>query len=175
MSVRRSAWSVYDIFTSREGERLFVGVVSDSLWQRFCAEFDLQDFAENPDMERNNDRVKHRDTIIPHIQALFSEMDKAQLEARLDSAGVPFAPINKPIDLVDDPHMLEGGGLLDITLSNGETIKLPGLPLEFDGEKTGLYRDLPQPGQGAREHLLNLGFSESRLDQLVASGVVGAD
>jgi crotonobetainyl-CoA:carnitine CoA-transferase CaiB-like acyl-CoA transferase len=175
MSVRRSAWSVYDIFTSRDGERLFVGVVSDSLWQRFCAEFDLQDFAENPDMERNNDRVKHRDTIIPHIQALFSEMDKAQLEARLDSAGVPFAPINKPIDLVDDPHMLEGGGLLDITLSNGETIKLPGLPLEFDGEKTTLQKDLPLPGQGARQHLLDLGLEESQLDQLTLDGIIKAD
>ncbi len=172
MSVRRSAWSVYDIFTSREGEGIFVGVVSDSLWQRFCAEFELEDFAENPEMAKNNERVKLRDTIIPRIQSIFSELDKDQLSARLDRAGVPFAPINKPIDLVDDPHMLAGGGLIDITLDNGETIKLPGLPLEFNGEKPVLQKNLPRPGQGAREHLLSLGLEASRLDELAERGVL---
>ena len=175
MSVRRSAWSVYDIFDTKEGEKVFVGVVSDSLWQRFCAEFDLREFADNPAMAHNNDRVKHRDTIIPHIQALFAVMDKEQLMARLDSAGVPFAPINKPIDLVNDHHMLEGGGLMDITLDNGENIKLPGLPLEFNGEKAGLRKDPPREGQGALEHLRALGLSDKHLDYLAREGVIVAN
>ena len=175
MSVRRSAWSVYDIFTSSEGEKIFVGVVSDSLWQRFCAEFQLDDFTEHADMTTNNDRVKLRDTIIPRVQALFSEMSKDQLTARLDKAGVPFAPINKPIDLIDDPHLLAAGGLLDVTLSNGETIKLPGLPIEFNGEKPALAKDLPLPGQGGRGHLLALGFSEDELDRLQSAGVLIGD
>lgn len=172
MSVRRSAWSVYDIFSSREQERIFVGVVSDSLWQRFCTEFQLDEFANDPQMQGNDDRVQRRDTIIPRIQQLFSTMDTMELETRLDSAGVPFARINKPIDLVSDPHLLASGGLLDITLSNGDTIKLPGLPLEFDGEKASLHKDLPQPGQGSREHLQGLGFSSQQLDDLVAQGVM---
>ena len=175
MSVRRSAWSVYDIFTSTEGEKVFVGVVSDSLWLRFCDEFDLTEFAEDPQLHRNNDRVAQRDRIIPHIQALFSEMSKEQLMARLDKAGVPFAPINKPIDLVEDPHMLEGGGLMDITLSNGDTIKLPGLPLEFDNQKAELRNSPPQPGQGARSHLQALGFSDERIQALTEAGVLVAD
>ena len=65
----------------RDCDRLsevFVGVVSDSLWQRFCAEFELTEFAGDPEMERNNERVKHRDTIIPHLQALFAQMSKEQ-------------------------------------------------------------------------------------------------
>jgi crotonobetainyl-CoA:carnitine CoA-transferase CaiB-like acyl-CoA transferase len=175
MSVRRSAWSVYDIFTSKDQERVFVGVVSDSLWQRFCKEFELEEFSNNPDMENNNDRVKYRDTIIPRVQALFDTLDMEQLSARLDRAGVPFAPINKPIDLVSDPHMLEGGGLLDITLSNGQSIKLPGLPIEFDGKKASLHKDLPEPGQGSREHLQAMGFSGDQLDQLVQQGIIIAN
>jgi len=172
MSVRRSAWSVYDIFTSKDNERVFVGVVSDSLWQRFCSEFGLDDLANNPQMGSNNDRVKHRDTIISRIQGLFDTLDIEQLSARLDQAGVPFAPINKPIDLIDDPHLLQGGGLMDITLSNGQTIKLPGLPIEFDGEKPQLHKDLPEPGQGARDHLQGIGFSAAQLDELTAQGVI---
>jgi crotonobetainyl-CoA:carnitine CoA-transferase CaiB-like acyl-CoA transferase len=175
MSVRRSAWSIYDIFTSSDGGKVFVGVVSDTLWQRFCEEFDLPEFAVNPDMADNNLRVKQRSSIIPRIESLFSTMDKAEMMARLDKAGIPFAPINKPIDLVNDPHLLEGGGLVDVTLESGETIRLPGLPLEFDGEKAALRKDLPQPGEGGEAHLAALGFSREGLDQLRAQGVMIAD
>ncbi len=174
MSVRRSAWSVYDIFSSGDGDRVFVGVVSDSLWKRFCAEFEFDDWAADRSLDGNNERVLQRDTLIPRIQALFDTLSKDQLMERLDRAGVPFAPINKPIDLVDDPHMNEGG-LLDITLNTGETIKLPALPIEFDGQKTGLYKELPKPGAGAREHLAGLGIAEETVDQLVAGGLMIAD
>jgi crotonobetainyl-CoA:carnitine CoA-transferase CaiB-like acyl-CoA transferase len=175
MSVRRSAWSVYDIFTSQEGEQVFVGVVSDSLWTRFCKEFDLVDLAEDPALQTNNERVAQRDKIIPRIQTLFSQMSKEQLMARLDKAGVPFAPINKPIDLIDDPHMLGSGALLDITLENGETIKLPGLPIEFDSQKAPLRKSPPQPGQGAKQHLQSLGLSHERIQALVDAGALIAD
>ena len=175
MSVRRSAWSVYDIFSCRGGDKVFVGVVSDSLWQRFCEEFQLRDFAADPGMASNNERVQQRDVILPRVEALFAGMDKQELMARLDRAGVPFAPINKPIDLVSDPHMQQGGGLVDINLESGKQIKLPRLPIEFDGEKPGLRRNLPAPGEGGREHLLALGFSAGDLDRLIAQGVMIAD
>ncbi len=174
MTVRRSAWSVYDIFNAGDGGRVFVGVVSDSLWQRFCAEFGFDDWAANRDLDGNNERVKHRDELIPAIQARFNEMDKGELMERLDRAGVPFAPINKPIDLVDDPHM-NAGALLDVTLNNGETIKLPALPVEFDGVKAGLHKDLPAPGAGAREHLKQLGIADDTVDNLIANGLMIAD
>ncbi len=171
MSVRRSAWSVYDIFTCKDGGRVFVGVVSDSLWQRFCEEFGFDEWAADESLAGNNARVLRRDTIIPVIQALFDTMGIEELTARLDRAGLPFAPINKPIDLVDDPHM-QAGGLLDIELDNGETIRLPALPVEFDGEKTGVYRQLPRPGQGGLDYLARLGISGERLEKLVAGGII---
>jgi crotonobetainyl-CoA:carnitine CoA-transferase CaiB-like acyl-CoA transferase len=175
MSVRRSAWSVYDIFESKEGERVFIGVVSDSLWQRFCEEFALEDLAADPQYASNNDRVQRRDTLIPRLQTLFAGLDKETLMERLDQAGVPFAPINKPIDLVDDPHLLAGGGLLDVTLSDGSRIKLPALPIEFDQQKTTLYRDLPAPGAGARAHLRQLGIAEDEVEALLQAGVLIAE
>lgn len=174
MTVRRSAWSVYDIFHSGDGDRVFVGVVSDSLWKRFCQEFGFDEWAANSDLDTNNQRVQHRDTLIPGIQARFDNMATHELAECLDRAGVPFAPINKPIDLVDDPHM-NAGNLLDVTLSNGETIKLPAIPLEFDGQKSGVRKDLPQPGQGAKDHLAALGFDAGRVESLIKQGVMIAE
>jgi crotonobetainyl-CoA:carnitine CoA-transferase CaiB-like acyl-CoA transferase len=175
MSVRRSAWSVYDIFESATGERVFVGVVSDSLWQRFCEEFDLADLAADAGYSTNNERVARRDTLIPRLQKLFRSLTKSELMERLDRAGVPFAPINKPIDLVDDPHLLAGGGLLDVTLSEGSTIKLPALPLEFDAQKTRLRKDLPAPGTGGLAHLDTLGIAPETISALAKDGLLLAD
>jgi crotonobetainyl-CoA:carnitine CoA-transferase CaiB-like acyl-CoA transferase len=171
MSVRRSAWSVYDIFYSAEGERVFIGVVSDSLWTRFCDEFALADFAADRSLDKNNQRVEQRDRILPTLEALFASLSKTELMAKLDKAGIPFAPINKPADLFDDEH-LNAGGLVELTLSDGSKAKLPALPLEMDGARPTLYKDLPGQGADGVRVLLDAGFSQADIDALVAADTV---
>lgn len=145
MPVRVSAWAIYDVFeTANEGEQLFVGVVSDGQWQTFCTAFGLADFAANEDWALNNGRVAARDAIIPQVQALFKTHTRDELVARLETCGLPFAPIVRPDELVDDPHLNAAGGILDLHLSDGTEVRLPSLPLEFDGQRPGLGRDLPR-------------------------------
>jgi hypothetical protein len=48
MSVKRPAWSVYDIFETADGDRLFVGVVTDTQWEIFCREFQESELAADP-------------------------------------------------------------------------------------------------------------------------------
>ena len=175
MSVRRSAWSVYDIFHSKEGERVFVGVVSDTLWKKFCQSFGLDEFANDESLALNNDRVKQRDRIMPVINKLFASMTKDELMQRLDQAGVPFAPINKPADLFEDEH-LKAGGLVEITLTDGdhsgERTRLPGLPIEFGGHRFGVRQDLPKEGEHSRQAALAAGYSEQEVEQMIADGVI---
>lgn len=148
MPVRISAWAIYDVFeTAREGEQLFVGVVSDGQWKTFCADFGLDQLAARTEWQTNNERVKARDEIMPIVSGLFRSMAREDLVARLEKSGLPFAPIVRPDELVDDAHLNASGGLLDVTLSNGTIARLPALPLEFDGQRPGLFRDLPTPDQ----------------------------
>lgn len=172
MSVRRSAWSVYDIFNSAEGERVFVGVVSDTLWRAFCSEFNLDDLAADPALASNAGRVAARDRLLPRIKALFASLPKAEMMARLDRAGIPFAPINKPADLFDDPHLNAAGGLVKVTLEDGQRISLPALPVEFDGQRPGVRRDLPTAGEHSVEVAQSLGLSEAQIDALIEHGVL---
>jgi len=173
MSVRRSAWSIYDIFHSAENERVFVGVVSDTLWKAFCKEFDLAEFSEDSSLNDNNERVKQRDRIIPVVTEMFAAMNKEEITARLDRAGIPFAPINKPADLFDDPH-LNDGGLLEITLSNGEKTRLPALPVELNGKRPGCYHDIPTAGEDSLKVLADAGYSEEAIQTMVASGIINS-
>jgi crotonobetainyl-CoA:carnitine CoA-transferase CaiB-like acyl-CoA transferase len=175
MSVRRSAWSVYDIFYSSDDERVFVGVVSDSLWKKFCTEFELTEFANDASLDNNNERVKQRKRIVPAITTLLKSMDKETMMARLDRAGVPFAPINKPSDLFDDEHM-NAGGLVDVTLTGGvnvgQSVKLPALPVEFSGQRCDVRQDLPKEGEHSREAAGLAGYSGDEIEQMIADGII---
>jgi crotonobetainyl-CoA:carnitine CoA-transferase CaiB-like acyl-CoA transferase len=152
MPVRISAWAIYDVFeTAREGEQLFVGVVSDGQWKTFCADFAMDELSARTEWQTNNERVEARDQIIPIVSALFRSMPREDLVAKLEKSGLPFAPIVRPDELVDDAHLNAGGGLLDVTLSDGTIARLPALPLEFDGQRPGLFRDLPTPDQHGAE------------------------
>jgi crotonobetainyl-CoA:carnitine CoA-transferase CaiB-like acyl-CoA transferase len=158
MPVRVSAWAIYDVFeTAREGEQLFVGVVSDSQWTVFCEAFGLTEFGENADYSQNNHRVLARDAILPVVRAHFASMNRNDLIARLESLGLPFAPIVRPDELFDDPHLATPGGLIAVTLPDGDVTRLPGLPVEFDGKRMGLRHDIPAIDEDADAILQEIG------------------
>ncbi len=154
MPVRVSAWAIYDVFeTANEGEQLFVGVVSDGQWRTFTEAFDLGPVGADPAYATNNARVQARDTILPVVRALFAGMDRATLVSKLEALGLPFAPILRPDELVDDPHLNAAGGLVPVTMENGETAMLPALPLEIDGARPTVRHDLPKAGEHNAELL----------------------
>jgi crotonobetainyl-CoA:carnitine CoA-transferase CaiB-like acyl-CoA transferase len=164
MPVRISAWAIYDVFeTARPDEQLFVGVVSDSQWKAFCEAFGLEELGANPDLQLNNQRVLARDSILPQVRALFAGMDRAGLVARLEEIGLPFAPIARPDELFDDPHLNASGGLVDVTVPGGAVTALPALPIAFGDERLGRQHDIPRAGENGAEILREIGFDEEEI------------
>ena len=148
MPARVSAWAVYDVFeTARPDEQLFVGVVSDGQWAAFCEALGLDEFGRDPALALNNDRVLQRDRIIPVLRELFAGMTRDELIDRLSAISLPFAPITRPEDLFEDEHLRAANGLVEVTLEDGTIAMLPALPIEIDGRKAGVRRDLPKAGQ----------------------------
>ena len=172
MSVRVSAWAVYDIFETKDDEQVFVGVVSDGQWKSFCAAFSLTDFREDKAMDLNANRVAKRNLIIPRINTLFKQYTKKDLMEKLEQTGLPFAPISKPEDLFEDPHLNESGGLLDIDLPQGGHTKLPALPIQMKGNRFGVEHQVPKLGEHTREVLKELGFDDVTINQMVEALVV---
>ena len=168
MPNRISAWAIYDVFETLEpGEQLFVGVVSDAQWTAFCAAFGLDDLGANPDFAKNNQRVLARDAIVPQIRALFAGMTRAELVAKVETIGLPFAPIARPEDLFDDPH-LNHGGLVDVTIPGGDATRLPGLPIEFDGARVPLRHDIPHAGRDGAAILREIGYGDDAIAAAIA-------
>jgi crotonobetainyl-CoA:carnitine CoA-transferase CaiB-like acyl-CoA transferase len=176
MSVKRPAWGVYDIFqTADAGEgdaRLFVGVVTDTQWAIFCKAFDLPDLAADPRLSSNSARVKERGWMLPRLAQMLKRHTRAELIAKLEAIGLPYAPIAKPWDLLDDPHLKASGGLLETRLPDGKRFHAPTLPLALDGKRLPKRSDPPAIGAGARELLAGLGYTADDIAALHKQGIV---
>ncbi len=174
MPARISAWAVYDVFDVKDDEKVFVGVVSDGQWTKFCEAFGLADWAADESLKANNARVARRDEIIPVLKTLFAEYAKEDLMVILEEVGLPFAPISKPEDLFDDPHLNAEGGLLELELPDGTPVKLPALPVEMSGARPGLRLNPPKVGEHTVSVLEELGLTDADIKALQGSGDIGA-
>ena len=175
MSVRVAAWAVYDIFDTKDGEQIFIGVVSDTQWKLFCESFGLDDYANDESMDLNKGRVEQRDVLIPRLQELFKTFTKNDLMKKLDSTGLPFAPISKPEDLFDDVHLNESGGLLDIEIPTGGKTKLPAMPINMDDRRFDVHTPVPKVGEHSIQILEELGMGEDEINDLFDQEVVSRD
>ena len=166
MSVKRPAWGVYDIFETAGGGKLFVGIVTDTQWQIFCREFGEAALGLDERLKSNAQRVKERDWLIPRLGEIFRASSQDELSSKLEAIGLPYAPIAKPWDLLDDPHLKASGGLFETKVPLGRTIHVPGLPIAFDGQRLPKRKDPPALGEGARELLAGLGYRDEEIDAL---------
>ena len=171
MPARVSAWAIYDVFETADDEQVFVGVVTDALWKKFCALFGLNDLWADVALRANNARVVARDTLMPRVRAELKRFSKADLIARLDGSGLPFAPIGRPEDLFDDPHLRAGQGLAPVMLDDGTQTYLPVLPIALDGERLG-GGALPSPGADSDQVLGLLGLDAGVIAGLRAAGAI---
>ena len=156
MPERVSAWAIYDVFLTADEQKLFVGVVSDTQWRAFCDAFDFKAFASDADLAENSNRVDRRDEIIPQVTERFLALTIEELIQKLDTCGLPYAPIARPEDLFEDEHLVNSGGLLPVEFADGKTASLPALPLSMSGARLGVRRNVPKAGEHTKEIQLEL-------------------
>ena len=169
MPARVSSWAIYQLFDTADGEQVFVGVVSDGQWKTLCEAFGLEHLLDDPELAENRHRVIHKEKFLPEVEAAFRALTKAELMDRIEHLGLPFAPIGRPEDMFDDPHLNAGGGLLDMEMEDGGRARLPALPVSLDGERPALRRDPPKPGEHTEEVLAEAGLDAATLR---ASGAI---
>ena len=176
MPNRISAWAVYDVFTVKDGEQIFLAAVSDAQWKTFCDLMGYDDLLADPRYHDNNARVELRAVLLPELRKRLQVHSAAELSRRFEQAGLPYAPIAKPEELLDDPHLLATGGLVDVRLTDGpragETAKTALLPFTMGGERLGTQGHPPRRGQDTDALLHGLGLSSQEVQRLRESRAV---
>src|SRR6187431_160372 len=93
MPARDNPWAVYDVFTVKDGEQIFIAAVSDAQWETFCDTLGLADLKADPALKTNNDRVRVRPRLLGMLGERLASYSAADLADKLERAGLPFAPI----------------------------------------------------------------------------------
>jgi crotonobetainyl-CoA:carnitine CoA-transferase CaiB-like acyl-CoA transferase len=166
MPGRISAWAVYDVFTVKDGEQIFLAAVSDTQWKLFCEAFGFSDLYADPRLATNNDRVRARDWMMPILRSRLAERSAAELSAVFEKNGLPFAPITRPEDLFEDPHLRQTGSLAPLTLPDGRATEVPLLPLTLGGQRPGVRLQPPKLGEHGAELLAELGYDPAQIEAL---------
>ncbi|GAB3659567.1 CaiB/BaiF CoA transferase family protein [Ramlibacter alkalitolerans] len=176
LPARDNPWAVYDVFTVKDGEQIFLAAVSDAQWLKFCDVLGFPDLKAEPGYATNNQRVLQRPQLLATLRERLRERSAAELAARMEQAGLPFAPIRRPEDLYDDEHLLATGGLADVRLPDGaragETVKTTLLPFTLGGERLGVRLDPPALGAHSQELLRSVGLADAEIEALKAKAVV---
>jgi crotonobetainyl-CoA:carnitine CoA-transferase CaiB-like acyl-CoA transferase len=156
MPSRVSAWSVYDVFTLANGEQLFIGAVSDRQYQTLCRVIERPDLASDPALATNAQRVAVRPALLQKLGETLQHHRADELSAKLAAAGLPYAPIVRPDQLVNDPHLKASGGLVPMQTDDGGSTDVVLLPLLMGGERLGVRSPLPKVGEHTDQILAQL-------------------
>jgi crotonobetainyl-CoA:carnitine CoA-transferase CaiB-like acyl-CoA transferase len=140
---------VFEAFRTLDGE-VIIAAANDRLFQKLARALGRPEWAEDERFRRNADRLANKSLLMPEIQAIVAKEASATWVDRLESAGVPCAPIQDLATVVAEPQTAAIGMIAAVP---GIDLALMGLPLSFDGERPPMRRRAPKLGEHNEELL----------------------
>lgn len=154
----------YDKFRARDGE-LFIGILNDGQFRRFCSHFRLQGLLEDARFASNTARLAHREALREIIESTIADRDCAPLCDALMRVGVPASPVLSVPQALMHPHCAHRQMIVRASHYTGlrSPVRLTGTP--------GQPGDPPPAfAQHANEILAELRFAPQESMVLRASG-----
>lgn len=173
MPERTFSWPVYDIFKTADDQQIFVSAVTEGQWSVLCDMLKLEELKSDPRLQTKMDTINARSWTIPMIGQKIAEWGAAELIAAMEARGISFAPIHKPCDMFDDPHVSRPGGLTRSRVPDGREFRVPSLPFSVDGLMIAGGGDPPVLGADTGAILQDIGLTAEEI--AAASGRTEGD
>ena len=161
----------YQVLPTRDGELMVAGG-NDRLFAALCGSLELPELLEDPRFHTNADRVANRAELVALLGARLRERDSADWQERLRSAGVPAAPVADVADVVGAEQTAALEILQPLLHPTIAELRLPALPLSFDGDRAQHRSPPPAVGEHTGDVLREAGYSDDEIAALAAEGLV---
>ena len=159
-------------YPTGDGGFVVIAGNSDPIYVRLMQAIGRADLAERPDLAQNDGRARHCELIDEAIAAWTGSRGIDEVLEVLEGAEVPAGRIYSAADIVADPHYQAREMLLDTTLPDGATLKMPGIVPKLSATPGQVNWQGPTLGQHTDGLLAELGLSEADIQRLRKGGVV---
>ncbi len=134
MPEREFSWPVYDLFTTSDDRQIFLGAATDGQWEKMCRALGLEHLLDDPTLQSRPDQIVGRKRTIPMIADIIATRTYDDLIKVMEENDLLFAPVKRPAEMYDDPHVNRPGGLLTSRYADKKDFRAPPLPIEADGK-----------------------------------------
>ena len=172
MPARLSPWSIYRIYTTSDHQQVFIGIISEKHWKRFCDVFQRQDWLNDERLQTNNQRVEAKEWFQPEVEKMIAGYSLQEVLHKCDQAEITYAPIATTEDLFTDVHLNKSGALLNVQLTNGANARLPKTPIGYEDADITLRLQPPRVGEHTEAVLTTLGLSAAEINQLKEKNII---
>jgi crotonobetainyl-CoA:carnitine CoA-transferase CaiB-like acyl-CoA transferase len=165
-------WGVYQLFRTSDERQVFIAVTANRHWGALCEVLGFDDWKDAAAFNSNKKRSLQKPRIAERIAPAVARFSFEDICARLYGAGIPHAPVNTPMDLLDERHLAEAGRWLELQVP-GRRFKVPKLPLDFRTTTDFEVRNQPDSLGHDSDHILaGLGYSAGEIERLKVAGAV---
>jgi crotonobetainyl-CoA:carnitine CoA-transferase CaiB-like acyl-CoA transferase len=161
----------YQTFRAADG---FVNIccANNALFERMCRAIDLEDLLDDARFADNGSRVKHRDILVPLIEARVHQIKKGEVVRKLREANVPVGPINDLAEVFNDPVVRHLGLIAEVDHPVAGRVRAPGIPVRMSETPASVRRAPPLLGEHTDEVLAELGYEPDDIKRLHTDGAV---
>lgn len=161
----------YQSFATKDGH-IMLAVGNDTQFQRFCKAVNLHQLADRPEFITNQQRVLHRDSLIPLIAARLFEQSSDVWLQQLNDAAVPCAPINTIEQVFQNRQLQSRGMVFELPHKSGVNVKQVSNPVNFSETPVAYVKAPPTLGEDTQRLLIDMGYTEAEIEQLKVKNII---